>query len=162
MSIPSKLKEFILRADKKRREFAVLASNFALENKNALVIIADPDTDVILISHGGVQVPVRFVEPGTGKRMHIVANALHYLNRKTDKSLDQFLLAVDSGLYNLAAARYHKRRSSVAGKALAFMGANPKRPEFEENNGLTKSPFQLKNAAEESIDPEGDSGGLES
>lgn len=153
-SIATKLKELVFRADRKRREFAVLASNFAEENKHALVIIADPDTDVILISHGGVQVPVRFVEPGTGKSMRIVAGALHHLNKKTDKALDQFLLAVDSGLYNLAKARYDRRRKSPIGKALAYVGVG-KDAKFEEQG--MPSPFQMKNATPEdvaSIDPE--------
>lgn len=143
----SKLSKLFWSADRKRREFAILAANFAIDNKQALVIIADPVTDVILISHGGEIVPTRFTKPETGANMHIVQNVLHYQNKKTDKSIDQFLLAVDSALFNLAKARYTKRKNGMVGKALRYVGLSKDRPEFEPEG--MKSPFQLQNVAEQ-------------
>lgn len=121
MSINRKLRDWFFASDSKRREFAVSALNFSEEHKNALVIIADADTDVILMAHKGLHIPMRFTGKD-GKRQHIVASALNYrrMEREGSRDIDQFLLAVDSGLFNLAKALYDKRKAGVKGKILSW------------------------------------------
>lgn len=148
-SLTSKFKKLFWSQDRKRREFSVQAANFALENRHALIIIADPDSDVIVISQNGNVVAHRFRNE-SGKRMHIVSNAIHYLNKKTDKSIDQFLLAVDSGLYNLAKKRYDMRKRKPLGRALSLVGIG-KRPDLE-RDGSVKSPFQFESAADGDVE----------
>lgn len=137
----SKLKELIFRSDRKRREFVVKATNFTHENKDALVIICDPQTDVMVVAQGSSIVASRF-KTAEGKRMHIVADALHYLNSKTDKSIDQFLLAVDSALFNLAQRRYNIRKGKPLAGALVRMGIGT-RPDLE-RDGSQRAPYQFQ------------------
>lgn len=143
----TKLKELLFRSDRKRREFVVAANNFAQGHKDALIIMADPHTELIVVMQGGAYHAMRFTEPGTGKPMHIVSKAVHYQNSKTDKAIDQFLLAVDSGLFKLAEKRYNIRKRKPLSGLLHHVGIG-KRPEFEKDGGVV-APYQLlgKNSA---------------
>lgn len=139
--INSALKKLFYSADKRRREFAVRAANFALENPQALLIMCDPDTDLITVLHGKDYVAIRIKDPTNGKRPNVVGNAMHYLNNRTNKALDQFLLAVDSAMFNLAQARYNRRKQGLRGKVLKYTGIGA-RPDLE-RSGSTVAPFQV-------------------
>ena len=86
-------------AEGRKKDFARAAARFIEDNPDAFVLLADADTDVMIGAYKGFMAPVRMKQPD-GKRMHIVANALKY--SRVEKSVDQFLLVVDSMLVNIA------------------------------------------------------------
>lgn len=142
-----KLSKIFHSSNRKRREFAAAAANFGEAYPGAFVLIADPDTDVIIMQYRGIQVPVRYVHPVTGKRMNIVRNALMY--RKVQKSIDQFLLAVDSGLFNIAKAVYNKRKTGLVGSVLHSVGIGKEERFEKDETGGVPSPLAPLNVAEE-------------
>ncbi len=136
LSLFSRLGKLFRSADQKRASFAEAAAAFMEENRGAFVLLADPDTDVIFMAYRGIMVPVRMTH-ADGTRMHIVSNALKY--SKVEKSVDQFLLVVDSGLVNIADALHNKRRDAAQSPTLPF---EEREPELAEE-GIT-SPIQLE------------------
>lgn len=105
------------RAKKKRQAFADAAATFAHEHKDAFIMLCDPATDVMLMGYRNIVVPMRYTDPKTGLGLHIVADALAYSKGKGgDKAVDQFLLAVDSGVVQIANELYNRRRASVSEK----------------------------------------------
>lgn len=128
------------RAAKKRTAFAYAAQEFAHKYKDSFVMLADPDTDVILMAYQNILVPMRYTNPKDGSRMRIVANALSYSQgAEGERSVDQYLLAVDSGIVAIANELYNRRRKSLLGKATdAVLGVKPKTIEPKAN------PFSAK------------------
>lgn len=64
------------RAIMKRTEFATLAAAFAHKNNQALIVLADPETDVILVSYDD-QHAVNRITDITGQSMKVVKKALN-------------------------------------------------------------------------------------
>lgn len=122
-------------AARKRADFAAAAASFMEQNRGAFILLADPDTDCIFMAYRGITVPVRMTHPD-GTRMHIVSNALKY--SKVEKSVDQFLLVVDSGLVNIAQSLHTKRREAAQSPTLPF----EERAQEQAEEGIT-SPIQL-------------------
>lgn len=125
------------------REFADMAKGFVDDNPEALVLIADPKTDLIFMSYQGITAPIRIVNRD-GSRNYIVRNALRHQMGQVD--IDRFLLAVDGGLYNIAKVLHSKQRETIKGKILEWTGAG-EAPPVESNvkltDGSTLAPIQL-------------------
>lgn len=140
------LSNLLKSAKAKRQEFAQAALDFTEKNRGAFVLLADPDTDVMFMAYRGIQIPVRMTDPKTGGRLTIVRDALRYEKSKDGvKSVDQFLLVVDSALVNIAQELYNRRRGRFIGrvkdKVLEFVGAPV--DQMVTLEGI-KSPFQVK------------------
>lgn len=122
--------------------FAKAAGEFAETYKDALVIIGDPQSDVIFMACGGIIAPVRILNKD-GSRNHIVANALKH--NRGDADIDRFLLAVDGGMFQIARGLYDMRRRSVVGKVVGFVKGEevPVESAVTLADGSTLSPVQL-------------------
>lgn len=112
-------------------------------------MLADPDTDVMLMAYRGIHIPVRMTKPD-GSRMHIVSDALKYEKSKDGtRAVDQFLLVVDSALVNISETLYTRRRkaSGAVRTALEYVGLA--QPQVETHEGI-KSPIQVTRGPERS------------
>ncbi len=127
-------KRLFYSAERKKREFALAAQRFASEYPDSFVLLADPDTDLLFASYRGIAAPVRMSQPD-GSRMHIVSNALNY--SKVEKSVDQFLLVVDSQLFNISKELDTKRRKVLKPEEVDAIAYGP-----EEEREPVKSPIQ--------------------
>ena len=90
--------------NRKRRELSSKTQKFLEANKNQIVIVADPKTDVISCAYGEVFTAVRLTDPDTGKKSMSVAGLIRDIQSegaKVDRSIDQFLLALDAMLYSI-------------------------------------------------------------
>lgn len=111
------------RARRARDKFAQTAADFASEHPDAFIMLCDPQSDVMLMAYRNILVPMRYTDPKTGLPMHIVENALNYSQGKEgERAVDQFLLAVDSGIVNIANGLYSRRRKSVPRKVAESLG----------------------------------------
>lgn len=81
--------------------FVTKAIQFLQErgNKNYLIMIADPETDVMVVANAGKCITSRIARE-SGNNMHLVRDVLKY--NKVNRSIDQFLLFMDGAIYNLA------------------------------------------------------------
>ena len=87
-----------------RRKLKVATTDFMEKNNDNIVIVADVKTDVIAVGYKGVFSAMNFRAEGTGKKLHVIANFIEDLKKggaKTDRSIDQFLLAIDAGLFQI-------------------------------------------------------------
>lgn len=123
-------------------EFARKAKEFADDNPDAVIILADSKTDVIFMAYKGYMAPVRIVNKN-GTRNYIVRNAVKH--RRADVDIDRFLLAVDGGLAAIADAIYLKMSSTFKGKVLGAIGENspPAHSAVELTDGSKLSPIQF-------------------
>ncbi len=131
------------RANEQMDKFARAAKDFSDNYPEALVIIGDPQSDCIFMSHQGVAAPVRIINRD-GSRNYIVSNALKHQRGAGD--IDRFLLAVDGGLFAIAQTLYTKRRSTFAGKAVDWVrGTEPPPAEslVKLADGAVLSPIQI-------------------
>lgn len=98
-------------AERRKTDFAKAAARFIEANPDTFVLLADADTDLMVGAYKNVMVPVR-MKQADGKRMHIVSNALQY--SRVEKSVDQFLLIVDSMLVKIAEERDTERSKKLS------------------------------------------------
>lgn len=125
-------------------KFSAAAKNFADEYPESFVLLADPGTDVIFMTYGGIVAPVRVLNKD-GSRNHIVVNALKHT--RGDADIDRFLLAVDGGLFAIAKALYNNRRASLVGKVIDFVAGTPPMPNESKvslADGSVLSPVQVQ------------------
>lgn len=87
-------------------KFANMAKEISDKYPDAVIILGDPHTDVIFMSHKMISAPIRIVNKD-GSSNRIVFNAIKHLRGQGD--IDRFLLAVDGGLYAISNALYNKR-----------------------------------------------------
>lgn len=111
-------------AESRKKDFGKAAARFIEQNPGSFVLLCDPDTDVMVAAYNNIMVPVHMKQPD-GKRMHIVRNALKY--SKEEKSVDQFLLVVDSMLVNIAKENDNKRSKGMLTRAREFVLGDLKR-----------------------------------
>lgn len=122
-------------------QFAKSAADFGLDHKDALVIVCDPNTDLIFMAYNGFCAPVRIANRD-GSINRVVYNALKHTRGQAD--IDRFLLAVDGGLFQIANSVYNNR------KALAKMAdwmTNEKGPaesKVKLTDGSVLSPIQVQ------------------
>lgn len=101
---PSQVEKEFHTGNRKRRQLKGETQKFMEANKGHLVIVADPKTDVIACSYGEIFTAVNFRSQETGKKSQVVAGLIRDIQSqgvKVDKSIDQFLLAIDGMLYNI-------------------------------------------------------------
>lgn len=131
-----RIKRLFRNAEQRKTAFGRAAARFIEENPGSFVLLADPDTDVMIGAYKNSFVPIRMVQ-ADGTRLHIVANALAYSKKDGVKNVDQFLLCVDSMLVNIAKMNDTKRRADLHEIPMDFViGESEKTPE-----GI-KSPLQ--------------------
>lgn len=128
-------------SDAEVTKFAAAAKEFSDKYPEALVILGDPHTDVIFMTHQYVTCPVKITN-ADGTRNFIVSNALKHKRGQGD--IDRFLLAVDGGLFAIANALYTQRRG-LAKMADWLVGSEPPAQSAEKlTDGSTLSPIQIK------------------
>ncbi len=122
--------------------FAQLAKDFSDSNSDALIILADPGSDVIFMAHHGVMAPCRILNKD-GSRNFIVANALKHKRGQSD--IDRFLLAVDGGLFAIAETLYNIHRSNFVGRAIDWVKNEvpPAESKVKLADGAVLSPIQV-------------------
>ena len=97
-------KGFSLVVDRKRRYFVYQAQQFADRNPNALIILGDPETDVLVSFYKGKVVAAQ-IKNDEGKQMQVIKKMLQPTNKKdNERAINTFLLFVDGALYNLGMA----------------------------------------------------------
>ena len=138
--LAKKMQRLFWSSDRKRREFAAAVANFSSEYSDVLIIMADPETDVIFMSHKGFAVPIQ-MKKQNGDRMHIVRNALAY--SKFEKSVDQLLLAVDSGLAAIAKSLHNRKRIANGLKPLEKARWEMPEPPQPSSAEAVPSPIQV-------------------
>ena len=86
--------------NKKRREFSARVMEFQqTQDKNALMIVVDPETDVMVVSYKDYFVSATMRSQATGKHLNILKGIF---DKKSNKLMDQFLLFLDGALFNIA------------------------------------------------------------
>jgi hypothetical protein len=105
-----------------RQAFADKAAEVANQIPGALVIIADPKTDVIYASYDGLEVADQ-IRLENGAAMNLVKKILNYdawrmrgmtpdVKGTLDKHIDQFLIHIGDVLCSLAEAHYNESKGS--------------------------------------------------
>lgn len=104
-------------------QVAEIATEFAADHPDILIILADPGTDVVFASYQGIAAPARLLNTD-GSRNWVVADALKH--KKGNAGANKFLQIVDGALYAIANTLYTKSRQKFSGKVAAFVtGAEP-------------------------------------
>lgn len=114
-SLRDKVVSFFQSADRKRRNFVIEAQNYLTGRPNDLIIICNPETDVMVMAYKDLIVPIHF-KGKKGERIHVIENALNY--RKMNNSIDTFLLAQDGALANIAVTLWNRRHKGKEVKSL--------------------------------------------
>lgn len=97
-TLTRKIKSLFMRSEAKRRHYAVRAASFIHDNKESLVIIADLDTDTIVVGYQDLIVPGRFGKEGENRK--VVKKALKF--PKNQAAIDQFLYGLGDSIMSIA------------------------------------------------------------
>ena len=101
--------------ENRRKDFVNQAVEFLRNNKKALVIIADPASDVVVIGHGDSVVSTR-INPIKGHTHRMVKDVLSRVN--FEKRITTFLNVIDGALFNFAnpnnKLKYEKENKDVS------------------------------------------------
>lgn len=81
-----------------------MATQFMHENKDVLIIVADPKTDLMVMGYDDAIVPVRILDANK-KKMGLVSKVMKCAKNKSyDKYMSTFLHFVDGGVFNISKA----------------------------------------------------------
>jgi len=128
------------RSLKKRTEFATLAAAFCHKQKDALVVLADPETDVLFVAYDD-QFAVNRITDVTGKSMKVVKKAL----KGNQESIQNFVTYVAAAI-----AKNHEEISQryIKGPRLEFKNKQERVKYYEQLKGLKIEKSQRKKEIE--------------
>jgi hypothetical protein len=87
---------------RKKMRFIAMTTQFMHENKDVLIIIADPKTDLMVMGYDDAIVPVRILD-AKKKPMGLVSKVVKCAKNKSyDKYMHTFLHFVDGGVFNIS------------------------------------------------------------
>lgn len=122
-------------------KFTKAAGDFGLEHKDTLVIMCDPDTDVIFLAYQGFCAPVRIANRD-GSVNRVVHNAIKHTRNSGD--IDRFLLAVDGGLFAIANSVYNNRKAQARMADWLDKAQPPAESKVKLSDGSVLSPIQVQ------------------
>lgn len=120
--------------------FAKAAADFGLDHNDTLVIMCDPNTDLIFMSYQGFAAPIRIANRD-GSLNRVVHNALKHTRGQGD--IDRFLLAVDGGLFAIANSVYNNRRAIARMADWIDKAQPPAESKVKLSDGSVLSPIQV-------------------
>ena len=79
-------------------------TEFLADNKEMLVIIADPKSDAIVVGYKDQLTAHRLIHRSTGNSVGAVLDMLQYNkeNKRTKDSVNNFLLVIDGAIHNIS------------------------------------------------------------